>query len=33
MQELNFEVDEKKRRPAEVAREFLIRQGLLSNEE
>lgn len=33
MQELNFEVDEKKRRPAEVAREFLARQGLLSKEE
>lgn len=33
MQELNFEVDEKKRRPADVAREFLARQGLLEKEE
>jgi osmoprotectant transport system permease protein len=33
MQKLNFEVDEKKRRPADVARAFLARQGLLEKEE
>jgi osmoprotectant transport system permease protein len=33
MQKLNFEVDEKKRHPADVAREFLSRQGLLEKEE
>ncbi|MFQ5506232.1 MAG: glycine betaine ABC transporter substrate-binding protein [Planctomycetota bacterium] len=32
MQRLNFEVDEKKRRPADVAREFLESQGLLEKE-
>lgn len=32
MQGLNFEVDEKKRRPADVAREFLARLGLLEKE-
>ncbi len=31
MQRLNFEVDEKKRRPVEVAREFLEGQGLLES--
>lgn len=29
MQRLNFEVDEKKRRPSEVAREFLVSSGLI----
>ena len=33
MQELNFEVDEKQRRPADVAREFLASQCLLKKEE
>ena len=32
MQRLNFEVDEKKRRPSDVAREFLESQGLLGKE-
>ena len=32
MQRLNFEVDEKKRRPGNVAREFLESQGLLGKE-
>ena len=32
MQRLNFEVDEKKRRPGDVAREFLESQGLLGKE-
>ena len=29
MQRLNFDVDEKKRRPSDVAREFLEGRGLL----
>jgi glycine betaine/choline ABC-type transport system substrate-binding protein len=29
MQQLNFDVDEKKRRPAEVARQLLESRGLL----
>ncbi len=29
MQRLNYEVDEKKRRPADVAREFLVSEGLV----
>jgi osmoprotectant transport system permease protein len=33
MQRLNFEVDEKKRAPSEVAREFLVRYNLLTGEE
>lgn len=32
MQRLNFEVDEKKRRPRDVAKEFLASQGLLEKE-
>lgn len=32
MQQLNFEVDEHKRSPEEVAREFLIQQGLLASD-
>ena len=32
MQRLNFEVDEKKKRPNEVARSFLESQGLLDRE-
>lgn len=32
MQGLNFEVDEKKRRPADVAQEFLAREGLLGED-
>ena len=31
MQQLNYEVDEKKRSVDEVAREFLVNQGLLEN--
>jgi glycine betaine/choline ABC-type transport system substrate-binding protein len=32
MQRLNFEVDEKRRRPKEVAREFLKGRGLLKED-
>jgi glycine betaine/choline ABC-type transport system substrate-binding protein len=32
MQRLNFEVDEKKHRPGDVARKFLQSQGLLGKE-
>jgi glycine betaine/choline ABC-type transport system substrate-binding protein len=33
MQKLNFQVDEKKRTPREVARQFLAAQGLLAKGE